>query len=312
MAQLHFPVMLQEALDGLNIKPDGIYLDGTFGRGGHSRAILEKLGEQGHLYALDRDAQAIEAGRELEDTRFSLFQLTFSRLGEFCEQQDLVGRLDGILLDIGVSSPQLDDPERGFSFDKDGPLDMRMDRSSGRTAADLVNTLPKSELARIFKEYGEERFASKVAAAIVHDREQTPFSSTLQLAGLMERVIPTSREHKHKATRCFQALRIAVNGELDELQSVLKQSVSVLRSGGRICVITFHSLEDRIVKNYFKQASMGQSTPAGLPLTYAQTERIRLSTATLRLIGGPLKAQPAELSQNVRSRSATLRVAERL
>ncbi len=312
MAQLHCPVLLKEVIAGLQVRPDGIYLDGTFGRGGHSRAILARLGPEGSLVALDRDEEAIRAGRELTDPRFRLFKSPFSRLLEVCEELKLTGRLDGILLDLGVSSPQLDDPKRGFSFSHDGPLDMRMDRQSGPSAADLVNTLPKDDLARIFRQYGEERFAARVAGAIVAVREHTPFSTTRQLADLLERTIPGPPEHKHKATRCFQALRIAVNSELDELREALKASVRALRSGGRLCVISFHSLEDRMVKNFIREQATGQQAPAGLPLTFAQTEELRLATATLKTQGGAVRASAEEVQNNIRSRSAVLRVAERL
>lgn len=312
MAFSHVPVLLNEVLDNLAIVPDGIYVDATFGRGGHSRKILEKLGPNGRLYALDRDPQAIEAAKEIIDPRFHIAKSPFSKLHAVCEEFGIVGQVNGILMDIGVSSPQLDDAERGFSFDRDGPLDMRMDNSSGPTAADLVNTWDKNELAAIFKEYGEERFASKVAAAIVKDRLREPFTTTSQLASFLERVIPGPSQHKHKATRCFQALRIAVNSELDELKQALDATTEVLSTGGRLCVISFHSLEDRIVKNFIKKNSQGEEVPRGLPLTYEEIEKLRLATATLEPVGGPVKATKEELERNVRSRSATLRVAARL
>ena len=312
MAFSHIPVLLNEVLDNLAIVPDGIYVDATFGRGGHSRRIIEKLGTSGRLYALDRDPQAVAAAAEITDPRFKIIKSPFSRLLEVCEELGIAGCVDGILMDIGVSSPQLDDAERGFSFDRDGPLDMRMDNSSGLTAADVVNTWDKNELAAIFKEYGEERFASKVAAAIVKDREREQFTSTAQLASFLERVIPGPALHKHKATRCFQALRIAVNSELDELRQALEASTAVLSSGGRLCVISFQSLEDRIVKNFIKKNSQGAAVPKGLPLTFEEIEKMRLATATLEPVGGPVKASQEELERNVRSRSATLRVAARL
>lgn len=314
MAFTHIPVLLHEVLDGLNIRPDGIYVDATFGRGGHSRKILERLNENGRLYGLDRDLTAVEAAKklELEDSRFKITHSAFSNIKEVCESLGILGRVDGILMDIGVSSPQIDDPERGFSFDKDGPLDMRMDQSAKLDARTIVNTYSKQDLAYIFKVYGEENFASKVAAAIVKDREKTPFETTLQLSEFIKRVIGGKPTPKHKATRCFQALRIAVNGELDELKRALDSSTDVLNDDGRLCVISFHSLEDRIVKNFIKEQSEGQKVPNGLPLTFEETEKMRLATAKLGAIGGAIKATAQEIEANVRSRSATLRVAARL
>lgn len=314
MAFTHIPVLLNEVLEGLNIRPDGIYVDATFGRGGHSRKILERLNENGRLYGLDRDLTAVEAAKTLEseDKRFCITHSAFSNIKEVCESLGISGRVDGILMDIGVSSPQIDDPERGFSFDKDGPLDMRMDQSASLDAETIVNTWSKQDLAYIFKVYGEENFASKVAAAIVKDREKTPFETTLQLSEFIKRVIGGKPTPKHKATRCFQALRIAVNGELDELKQALDSSIDVLNDDGRLCVISFHSLEDRIVKNFIKEKSEGQKVPNGLPLTFEETEKMRLATAKLGAVGGAIKATSEEVEANVRSRSATLRVAKRL
>ena len=314
MAFTHIPVLLNEVLEGLNIRPDGIYVDATFGRGGHSRKILERLNENGRLYGLDRDLTAVEAAKTLEseDKRFCITHSAFSNIKEVCEGLGISGRVDGILMDIGVSSPQIDDPERGFSFDKDGPLDMRMDQSASLDAETIVNTWSKQDLAYIFKVYGEENFASKVAAAIVKDREKTPFETTLQLSEFIKRVIGGKPTPKHKATRCFQALRIAVNGELDELKQALDSSIDVLNDDGRLCVISFHSLEDRIVKNFIKEKSEGQKVPNGLPLTFEETEKMRLATAKLGAVGGAIKATSEEVEANVRSRSATLRVAKRL
>ena len=250
MAFSHIPVLLNEVLDGLDIKEDGIYVDATFGRGGHSRKILERLGPSGRLYGLDRDLTAVEAAKEIKDERFCITHSAFSNILEVCENLGIAGKVDGILMDIGVSSPQIDDPSRGFSFDKDGPLDMRMDQSAKLDAKTIVNTYSKQDLAYIFKVYGEENFASKVAAAIVRDREKKPFETTLELSEFIKRVIGGKPTPKHKATRCFQALRIAVNGELDELKKALDSSLDVLADNGRLCVISFHSLEDRIVKTF--------------------------------------------------------------
>ncbi len=311
MTFVHIPVLLQEVLQGLNLKSDGIYLDATFGRGGHSRKILEKLGSEGRLYALDRDLEAIEAAKEIEDPRFTIVHSPFSKLKECCDEWGITGKVDGILMDIGVSSPQLDDASRGFSFDRDGPLDMRMDKSASISAATLVNSCSQKELSYIFKVYGEERFASKVASAIVRAREIKPFERTKELSELISKTIP-GYEPKHKATRCFQALRIAVNSELDELRQALKETIDVLSEHGRLCVISFHSLEDRIVKNFIKEQAQGQVVPSNIPLTFEQIEKLRLSTATMEPVGGPVKAGEAELQQNVRSRSAILRTCARL
>ncbi|MDY6416232.1 MAG: 16S rRNA (cytosine(1402)-N(4))-methyltransferase RsmH [Succinivibrio dextrinosolvens] len=312
MAFSHIPVLLNEVLDGLDIKPDGIYVDATFGRGGHSRKILERLGPSGRLYGLDKDLTAVEAAKEIKDERFCITHSAFSNILEVCERLRIAGKVDGILMDIGVSSPQIDDPSRGFSFEKDGPLDMRMDQSAKLDAKTIVNTYSKQDLAYIFKVYGEENFASKVAAAIVRDREKKPFETTLELSEFIKRVIGGKPTPKHKATRCFQALRIAVNGELDELKKALDSSLEVLADNGRLCVISFHSLEDRIVKTFIKDKSQGQKVPNGLPLTFEETEKMRLATAKVEPVGGAIKATAEEIESNVRSRSATLRVCRRL
>lgn len=313
-ALTHIPVLLNECMDGLNIKADGVYIDGTFGRGGHSRQILSKLGPNGRLIGLDRDLTAVAVGRELEqeDPRFSIIHTPFSRLAEVCAQLDIVGKVDGILLDIGVSSPQLDDGQRGFSFDKEGPLDMRMDQSAPKSAQSVVSEYDEKQLAYIFKVYGEERFATKVARAIVRRREEQPFTNTKDLAAVIASAIPGKPTPKHKATRCFQALRIEVNSELDELKQALKSAIGVLAPQGRLCVISFHSLEDRIVKTFFREESEGEKVPSSVPLTSAELDRLRRQTATLDTVGHAIKASQEELALNVRSRSATLRVAERL
>ena len=312
MAFSHIPVLLNETLAGLNINPDGIYVDATFGRGGHSREILKRLNKNGRLYALDRDLSAIEAAKSIADERFSIVHARFSQLKEVCEDFGILGKVNGILMDIGVSSPQLDDASRGFSFDKDGPLDMRMDQSAKIDAALIVNTYDAKDLAYIFKTYGEERFAGKVANAIVRQREKTPFTTTLALADLISASIPGKPGPKHKATRCFQALRIAVNSELEELKSALDGSIDVLDKDGRLCVISFHSLEDRIVKTFIRENSEGPKLPRGLPITYEELAELKLKSCTLQKISGAIKATDTEISQNPRSRSAVLRVAARL
>ena len=312
MAFSHIPVLLNEVLENMRIKADGIYVDATFGRGGHSREILKRLNETGRLYALDRDLTAIEAASNIKDERFCITHSPFSRIKEVCEDLGIAGKVDGILMDIGVSSPQIDDPSRGFSFEKDGPLDMRMDTTAKLDAKTIVNTYSKQDLSYIFKVYGEENFASKVASAIVRERDRKPFETTLELSEFIKKVIGGKPTPKHKATRCFQALRIAVNAELDELKTALENSIDVLNDEGRLCVISFHSLEDRIVKTFIKDKSQGQKVPNGLPLTFEETEKMRLATAKVEPVGGAIKATSEEISANVRSRSATLRVCQRL
>lgn len=308
----HIPVLLNETIDGLNIKSDGIYVDATFGRGGHSREILKRLGANGRLFALDRDLAAIEAAKSIADDRFTIVHAPFSQIKEVCKACGILEKVNGILMDIGVSSPQLDDASRGFSFDKDGPLDMRMDQSAGIDAAYIVNTYAAKDLAYIFKTYGEERFAGKVANAIVRQREKAPFTTTLALAEVISAAIPGKPGPKHKATRCFQALRIAVNSELDELKAALEGSLDVLSDDGRLCVISFHSLEDRIVKTFIRENSEGPKLPRGLPVTDAELAELKRQSCKLIKISGAVKASDDEVSQNPRSRSAVLRVAARL
>lgn len=312
MAFSHIPVLLNEVLENMRIKADGIYVDATFGRGGHSKEILKRLNENGRLYALDRDLTAIESAGNIKDERFCITHSPFSRIKEVCEDLGIAGKVDGILMDIGVSSPQIDDPSRGFSFEKDGPLDMRMDTTAKLDAKTIVNTYSKQDLSYIFKVYGEENFASKVASAIVRERDRKPFETTLELSEFIKKVIGGKPTPKHKATRCFQALRIAVNAELDELKTALENSIDVLNDEGRLCVISFHSLEDRIVKTFIKDKSQGQKVPNGLPLTFEETEKMRLATAKVEPVGGAIKATSEEISANVRARSATLRVCQRL
>jgi len=312
MVYTHIPVLLNEVIEGLAIKPEGIYLDATFGRGGHSREILKRLGKHGRLVAFDRDLQAVEAAQKITDERFQIIHTPFSRMKSVCDEYGLTGKVDGILMDIGISSPQIDEPQRGFSFDKDGPLDMRMDKSAKLDAKTIVNTYSKEDLTYIFKVYGEENFAAKVASSIVRRREDKEFTSTLELANFIKSVIGGKPTPKNKATRCFQALRIAVNAELDELRTALDDSLDVLADEGRLLVISFHSLEDRIVKNFIKTNNKGQTIPNGLPVTYEETERIRLATAKVEPVGGPIKATPLETSINIRARSATLRICSKL
>ncbi|MDA1342748.1 MAG: 16S rRNA (cytosine(1402)-N(4))-methyltransferase RsmH [Proteobacteria bacterium] len=306
----HKPVMLSEVLEQLAIKEGGIYLDGTFGRGGHSQGILSLLGSSGRLLALDRDVDAVDsdvAMSMLEDKRFTLKHNCFSALESVVSSEGLLGQVDGILLDLGVSSPQLDNPGRGFSFMQDGPLDMRMDGSADLTAAKWLSRVDEKELVRVLFEYGEERFARRIAHAIVETRTEKPLTTTRELAKLIEDIIPKREKHKHPATRSFQAIRIEVNKELDELKEVLQQSIRVLKQGGRLVVISFHSLEDRIVKQFIRSESGAKYDPGKFPIKEAD-----IAKGVLVKRGKPMKADRLEIEQNPRSRSAVMRVAERV
>jgi 16S rRNA (cytosine1402-N4)-methyltransferase len=305
----HMPVMFAETLQQLAIKIDGIYIDCTFGRGGHSRGILEALGESGKLLALDRDLQAInstEAKEMQRDARFTLLQSRFSNLEEIVVQQGWAGLVDGILMDIGVSSPQLDDAERGFSFLRDGPLDMRMDAISDQSAEQWLATVKEKDLVKVLFEYGEERFARRIAKAVVEQREQNPISTTRQLVALIEKAVPFKDKHKHPATRSFQAIRIAINHELDELKQGLEQAVSVVKPGGRLVVISFHSLEDRIVKRFFRNESRPRQDVGKMPI-----REVDIDQGCLKIVGKALRAKTQEIDTNPRARSAIMRVAER-
>lgn len=307
-AQAHYSVLLGESVDSLITEPSGVYIDGTFGRGGHSRAVLEKLSPEAQLIAFDKDPEAIEVGKALsdEDNRFSIVHDSFASMQKVAQQRQLVGRVDGVLLDLGVSSPQLDRAERGFSFINDGPLDMRMDSSKGQSAADFINGAKEAEIARVLKEYGEERFSRRIAGAIVRRRVEKPFKRTLDLADVITKANPRWERDKNPATRAFQGIRIHVNGELDDLSAALPAALSILRPGGRLVVISFHSLEDRIVKRFFKEGAKGKSLPANLPIPDIELEK------TLRIITKPIKATDEELGENIRSRSAIMRIAEKL
>ncbi|WP_428622066.1 16S rRNA (cytosine(1402)-N(4))-methyltransferase RsmH [Sedimenticola sp.] len=304
----HRPVLFDEVLAALNIRPDGIYLDGTFGRGGHSAAILQQLNDKGRLLAIDKDPQAVEVARQrfAGDPRFAIVRGSFTMLGREAEQRGWMGKVDGILLDLGVSSPQLDDPERGFSFSHDGPLDMRMDPDNGLSAAEWLAQAKEAEIASVLKEYGEERFAKRIARAIVQQREQSPITTTARLAKIVAEANPKWEKDKNPATRSFQAIRIFINSELEDLEQVLTQSVEMLAPGGRLAVISFHSLEDRRVKRFIRDEARGGEFPPGLPVTEAQFNR------RLRAVGKDIRAGKEELTINPRARSAVLRVAERL
>jgi 16S rRNA (cytosine1402-N4)-methyltransferase len=301
----HVSVLLQEAVDALAVKPDGIYVDGTFGRGGHSRGILARLGAAGKLVAFDRDPEAVAAGREITDPRFTLVHSAFGRIGEVLDQLE-VGPVDGVLLDLGVSSPQLDTPERGMSFRFDAPLDMRMDTTQGETAADFLARAEQREIERVVRDYAEERFAHAIAKAVIAARGQFRISTTGQLAALVEKAVRTREPGQHPATRCFQALRIHVNRELEELSLALPQCAVRLVAGGRLAVISFHSLEDRIVKRFLREQSQPPRLPLRLPLRATE-----LAPPALRLLGKPIHAGATEVAANPRARSAVLRVAEK-
>ncbi len=302
------PVLMGPVLKGLEIKADGNYVDGTFGRGGHSSAILEQLNADGRLLAIDRDPQAIASVPKAleEDRRFELLRGEIAELSTCIGERELTGRVDGVLLDLGVSSPQLDEAKRGFSFLRDGPLDMRMDPDSGVPAAEWLESVEEQKLRRILKIYGEETSAVRIARAIVAARQKTPIRTTTQLAEVVSSVVPAHTRKKHPATRTFQAIRIFINRELEQLEAALDQSIDVLATGGRLCVISFHSLEDRIVKRFIRNASRESEQYRGMPNVPAEFR------PKLRTIGKVIVATAEEISQNVRARSARLRIAERV
>lgn len=303
----HFSVLLKESVDGLAIKPGGIYIDGTFGRGGHSRAILDRLGASGRLIAIDQDPAAIEyANQHFQDERFEIVHASFEDLAKICEQRDLIGKIDGVLLDLGVSSPQLDEAERGFSFMHEGPLDMRMNPEVGISAKDWLMEVDEATLAKVLKDYGEEKFARKIARAVSHDAKAGLIQTTKDLADLIGRVMPFKEKHKNPATRSFQAIRIYINRELEVLENVLSASLDVLAKNGRLSIISFHSLEDRIVKRFLREQSTVKDLYPDLPVLITQGE------ARLKLIGKPIFPGDEELQANRRSRSSVLRVAQRI
>lgn len=306
----HITVLLEEAVEALAVRADGCYLDGTFGRGGHSRLVLSHLGAEGQLLGFDKDPQAIATGQTLaaEDGRFVIVQRSFAELGYEIAERGLQGKVSGILMDLGVSSPQLDDPERGFSFMNDGPLDMRMNPALGVSAAEFVASAPAEELARVFKEYGEERFARRMANAVVERRQVRPFERTADLAEVLKVANPAWEKGKHPATRAFQGLRIHVNNELGDLEAGLEAAMDALEIGGRLVVISFHSLEDRIVKLFMRKLVKGEADnlPRNLPV------QAKIFEPRVRLVGKAQFASEAETRANPRSRSAVMRVAEKL
>ena len=300
--------MVGEVMQALNVQDSGTYVDATFGRGGHTRAILESLGPEGRVLAIDRDPEACAASRNLfpAETRLTVVHAPFSDLSKILNARNLAQRVIGIVLDLGVSSTQLDQPQRGFSFSRPGPLDMRMDPTSGETAAEWLARVGEKDLYHVLRELGEERFARRIARQVVQQREETSICTTTTLSKLVADVIPTREQSKHPATRSFQAIRMHVNRELDELESVLPQAVDALIARGRLVVISFHSLEDRLVKRFMRNGASGDSYPPDLPVTY---DRLR---PTLRKVGKPLRPTISEVAVNARSRSAILRTAEKL
>ena len=303
----HQAVLLQEALESLSIQPSGNYIDATFGRGGHSLAILQQLNEEGRLIAFDQDPEAVAFAEQkfIDEPRLKIEHCNFNQVADVIEQYGLTEKIDGVLMDLGVSSPQLDDAERGFSFLRSGPLDMRMDTSQGETARQWLARVKTADLIRVLKKYGEEKFARRIATAIVETRATREITETGDLAEIISNAIPVKEKHKHPATRSFQAIRIYLNKELQAIEQGLTGAASVLAKGGRLSVISFHSLEDRIVKRFMRDISSRPKLPAGLPVMEADIK------VPYRLVGKPVTAGAEELDSNPRARSARLRVLER-
>lgn len=306
--QQHVTVLLHEAVDALVTGRDGIYLDGTFGRGGHSREILARLSESGRLLAMDKDPAAAAHAQEAfsAEGRFEFIPGSIANLGQSLNERGLTGQLSGILLDLGVSSPQLDEAERGFSFSQDGPLDMRMDPTRHPSAEEWINEAAEADIARVLKEYGEERYARRIARAIVAARQEAPITRTQQLAKIVSEAHPAWEPGKHPATRAFLGIRLFINRELEELTDALAQGLEALKPGGRLVVISFHSLEDRIVKRFMRRQARGEELPRGLPVTDDMLKR------TMKVIGKAVRPSAEEVQRNVRARSAIMRVAEKL
>lgn len=305
----HTSVLLKESIDSLDIKPDGLYVDATFGRGGHSRAILQCLGDRGRLIASDRDTAAIDAAKSLlADKRFSIHHRPFAELEGLMDGLGFSGEIDGVLMDIGVSSPQLDEAQRGFSFQQDGPLDMRMDTTSGQSAAQWLNTASLDDITHVLKRLGEEKFGKRIAHAVLEYRAQKPLETTAEFAKLIDQAVPVKDKFKHPATRSFQGVRIFINGELEQLEQGLLAATRVLKSGGRLVVISFHSLEDRMVKRFIKEQSSGTVYPSRLPVLQSELDKGKV----LAPIGKAIKPSAQEVSANRRSRSSVLRVAQKL
>ncbi|MFQ3309161.1 MAG: 16S rRNA (cytosine1402-N4)-methyltransferase [Porticoccaceae bacterium] len=304
----HTTVLLEEAVEALVGDLGGFYVDGTFGRGGHCAELLAKLSSSGSVLAVDKDLQAITAGenRFSKDSRINFVHGSFADLTDFIEKQDHIGKVSGVLLDLGVSSPQLDQAERGFSFMRDGPLDMRMDTTRGLSAAEWIATADEQEIATVIKQYGEEKFARRMASAVVRERAKQPITRTVQLASILAAAHPAWERGRHPATKAFQAIRIFINRELEDLEILLKQVIDLLEIGGRLVVISFHSLEDRCVKRFIRDQERGIKLPKNLPVR--DVER----GVRLKKVGKAVKPSSFEVDQNVRSRSAVMRIAERV
>jgi 16S rRNA (cytosine1402-N4)-methyltransferase len=304
----HTTVLLDEAVNALAIKPEGFYIDGTYGRGGHSQLILEQLNEQGRLLGIDKDPQAISSGEEIlkQDKRLSMYQGSFATIKELAKEKNFLGQVDGVLLDLGVSSPQLDDAKRGFSFLRDGPLDMRMDPTTGLSAAEWLRHAEEGEIKDVLKRFGEEKFGLRIAKKIIEKRAISPLTTTQQLVDIIDEAVPVKDKFKHPSTRSFQGIRIFINDELSDLEKVLDGILEVLKPGGRMVIISFHSLEDRIVKRFIRKHVQGDEFPRGLPVTEEQMNK--------RLIahGRAIKATKEQIDANPRSRSAVMRIAEKI
>ncbi len=306
--QSHTPVLVEAVIKGLEIQKDGFYIDGTFGRGGHSKEILKILGKNGYLVGIDRDPQVIDELDQIfkDDVRFKLIKEDMAEISNIARERSLSGKVNGILLDLGVSSPQLDQPKRGFSFQKEGPLDMRMDPTKGKSAADWLSKVTERELQSILFEYGEEKFSSRIAKVIIKNRKSKPIRTTFDLVSLVTEAIPKIYFKRHPATKTFQAIRIFINDELRQLELALNSGLEVLKKGGRLCVISFHSLEDRIVKRFMRNAAKETEQYRGMPNVPVEFQ------PKLKIIGNAVRASTEEINVNVRSRSAVLRVAERI
>lgn len=304
----HETVLLGEAIEALQIKPEGVYVDGTYGRGGHSQMVLSRLSDSGRLLVMDKDPAAIKVARQRlkDDPRTYIYSGSFAEIPDALADSGWERAVDGVLLDLGVSSPQLDDAERGFSFRRDGPLDMRMDPAQGMSAAEWLAQVKEDELVKVLFDYGEERFARRIARAILRERENLTITRTQQLASIVAQAIPTREKGKDPATRTFQAIRIEINHELDDLKACLAASVDVLQTGGRLVVISFHSLEDRIVKRFMRKQSKGKQYPHDLPIQHIEMN------ADLKIVGKPARASDTEIKNNPRARSAIMRVVEKL
>ena len=304
----HRPVLLEETIKALNIKPDGIYVDATFGRGGHSKAILDCLSERGHLLAMDQDPQAVAYGLEQfsQDKRFEIIHCNFTQVAEMVAERGWDKKIDGVLMDLGVSSPQLDDAARGFSFTRSGPLDMRMNPEEGESAMKWIASVSLNDLTLVLKKYGEEKSARRIAQAIIKSRDDMEITDTKQLADIIVKAVPGYEKHKHPATRSFQAIRIYINKELQALEQGLQAAISVLAVGGRLAIISFHSLEDRMVKRFMRDMTSPPKMPAELPILNTDSEM------PFRLVGKPIVANESEITKNPRARSARLRILERV